>query len=296
MVTVDSYTWNKCDIEETLNEKDKFIFKIDTPNINPTPIIHMLNLNPDPNFKTFNNLTIFPENLFYDYPEIEELNVNRCGVEIFKISRDIPINKIDILGIRQNEIESLDEFTFSQLTELRILTAMQNKIRTITKRTFEKNVKLQLLNLGVNNIDTFHKDAFKNLKDMHTLFLDVNKIKILPTKFLEHNINLERIHLYLNQIEFIHKNLFKNCKKLMFVNLRNNNIKQFSFDLDEFFAKMPLAKEFDIRANNWNCPFLIELITEFKKREIAYFHDETLLNATKYEGVNCVKVLRAIML
>jgi Leucine-rich repeat (LRR) protein len=140
--------------------------------------------------------------------------------------------KLEILHLDKNEIEEIDENSFSNEpfeSNILQLYLSHNKLTKIQQRTFNGLFKLELLHLDKNIIEEIEKNSFTNLNDLKELKIESNKIKIIKNGIFLGKTNLEKLFLYQNAIENIESIPFNTLRSLKKLHLISNKIKQIKF-------------------------------------------------------------------
>ncbi|XP_036355651.1 uncharacterized protein LOC115230659, partial [Octopus sinensis] len=79
--------------------------------------------------------------------------------------------------LRDNYISTIEEGTFTGISNLKTLNLQNNKISNIEKVMFQDLHSLQNLYLGANNISTIKQGIFTRFKNLKTLYLQNNPIE-----------------------------------------------------------------------------------------------------------------------
>lgn len=133
-----------------------------------------------------------------------------------------PMNRLKHLDLGFNEIETIGDFTFANLT-LKKLELSGNKLVSINRSIFTGLSELQYLDLSKNVIQTIENGAFSGLIELLSLLLHENKLKVLDDHVFDGPKALRTISLYANQIDNI-GNSFCALNHLFSLDLQNNTI------------------------------------------------------------------------
>ena len=97
------------------------------------------------------------------------------------------------VSFRNNHLHSV-EYTFKGLRNLRLLSLGDNKITTITARTFRSNVRLYVLDVHNNSLSHIHRSAFRRLPYLRYLILRDNPLFQMALDF-QFNYHMELLDL-----------------------------------------------------------------------------------------------------
>lgn len=153
-----------------------------------------------------------------------------------------PMDKLEWLHIVNNQLESIDDFAFKNLTTLQELHLNENKLTKIGRNTFGGLVGLKRLVLAQNQIHTIDAGAFTDLKKLDELGLSDNKLKVINDGTLEGPTTLS-LCLGGNQIESVGNYLY-NLATLKELWLDSNPINDIDFVK---FSKLPNLKQLGLR-------------------------------------------------
>jgi Leucine-rich repeat (LRR) protein len=106
--------------------------------------------------------------------------------------------KLEDISLGHNQIESLsDAVTGEQLLPASVmdLQLANNRLKHLTRKTFEGLRNLKYLYLDSNQISQIDADAFAHLTRLNALYLSKNYIKQVPTRALYPLVSLERLDL-----------------------------------------------------------------------------------------------------
>jgi Leucine-rich repeat (LRR) protein len=106
--------------------------------------------------------------------------------------------KLEDISLSHNQIESLsDDVTGEQLLPASVmdLQLANNRLKHLTRKTFEGLRNLKYLYLDSNQISQIDADAFAHLTRLTTLSLSKNYVKQVPTRALHPLVSLEWLDL-----------------------------------------------------------------------------------------------------
>lgn len=201
--------------------------------------------NPENNTK----IDQVPSELFALYPELDVLDMNLQITEvdasafenakelmIFSISgskklqklpagvfqvHDLP--KLGYLGFENNALETIEDFTFVNLSSVTELVLNKNKLTKITRNTFAGLIGLKELELNENEIHTIESGAFADFQSLKKLYLNHNKLKAITVHLFDGLAAVTTLHIGSNEIEMIGNQLYT-LNSLKEINLEDNPI------------------------------------------------------------------------
>ena len=147
--------------------------------------------------------------------------------EIYPATPDISMLKdlgpgVNTLYLNGNQIESIPEGVFDNMTNLTVLYIAGNKFNSLPENIFKNNSNLLELDLASNSIQNLSSKTFEPLKELTILDLSSSGYQSLPEDLLKYNTNLQEIYLYDNELKSIPENFFADKKYLRDVHLTGN--------------------------------------------------------------------------
>jgi Leucine-rich repeat (LRR) protein len=176
-----------------------------------------------------------------DHNRISEIEANTVWFNCFDC------NLIE-LSLEGNLIETLNDYTFENLTKLNKLNFDNNKLVNISEKAFSGLADLTDLYLSGNKLQIIQRDTFNTLSNLKVLYLDSNQLLNLDNGLFSHMatletlsltsnnltsiskevfiplINLETLHLGMNKIQHIDAQAFKFLFNLGQLNIEENNL------------------------------------------------------------------------
>jgi len=132
---------------------------------------------------------------------------------------------LEIIGIHNAEIETIDEDSLSNCKNLDKLFLNENKIQELPEFLLIRNPKLTHLRIQQNQLTTLPENFFLNQKELVLLYLkDKNQINFLPSNIFRPLVKLEVLDLGDNRLESINSELFVNLQNLRWLRLDGNQI------------------------------------------------------------------------
>ncbi|XP_022794381.1 leucine-rich repeat and transmembrane domain-containing protein 2-like [Stylophora pistillata] len=101
----------------------------------------------------------------------------KCS-RITHVPRDLPLNTA-ILDLPSNQLSSIKEYTFGNLTMLKKVNLSKNELRTFPQSTFHLP-NLTKIDLSCNMLKFIPEKAFQNLTSLTYLDLQQNLLKHIP--------------------------------------------------------------------------------------------------------------------
>lgn len=221
----------------------------------------------------FNRISKFDQRTFLHCPKIEELFLN--GNKLDKI----PSGLGDMPGLRsldlgENQIKTLDNDSFSELTNVYGLRLTENYIETIRCGVFDKMTALQILNLSRNKIRHIEIGAFDNNQNLQAIRLDGNQLKNISMLFIKLP-NLVWLNMSENQLDEFDYAMIP--AQLQWLDIHANRVKKLGnyFEIESQLA----LTNFDASSN---------LLTEItgsaipSSMEIMYLNDNLISKVQSY--------------
>ncbi|OCT87726.1 hypothetical protein XELAEV_18021424mg [Xenopus laevis] len=145
-----------------------------------------------------------------------------------KVPPQLPVLTF-MLDLSQNNIKSINQADFHNLTILQKLNISDNCIQYIENGTFSKMAALELLNLTRNRIGSLSSHTFKGLQNLSTLLLDNNNIVTIESKAFSHLFNLKTLSLSFNSLYQLKSlNPVFQIRTLREINIANCSLQTFS--------------------------------------------------------------------
>ena len=141
------------------------------------------------------NLPIFCSNFSLSRVcQLESLDFGGNKVSVVLKKTFLILNHLKYLNLAQNQIETIEEFSFDPLLNLETLSLASNKLSS--NRLFGNLVSIKVLNLSSNLIEILREKLFFNLNKLITIDLSSNRIYSIRAYSFSYLFKLK--HLYLN--------------------------------------------------------------------------------------------------
>ena len=134
-------------------------------------------------------------------------------------------NEVSELILNHNQIRSLDQDTFEEMTRLTTLDLSTNKIDgdMLDEKQFDKLVNIKLLNMSWNPLRLIKKNVFTIIDFDSLINLDLSHCQI---KRIEDGafmlLKLKVLDLSWNELEHFHGHAFRSLRNLVSLNLSHN--------------------------------------------------------------------------
>lgn len=119
-----------------------------------------------------------------------------------------PHIKLELLMLEANEIGTIDDFAFQNLTVLTHLDLSKNRLAKINRNTFTGLLALRHLKMSENKIRSIENGAFTDLGELLTLELHGNQLKSLKDETFVGLHKIQSLYIGGNQIERIGNSLY----------------------------------------------------------------------------------------
>lgn len=172
------------------------------------------------------------------------------------------------------------------MKSIRILDIRSSKLRSLSDIKISKNIKISHFDLSFG----FNLESLDNAPDFLSglvyLHMQTNKIKIIPTTFLDKIQNVKQLNLAINQIQMrenmfekltslqslvlntnqltkIENNWFNGLVNLQQLDIRNNLLRNFSYE-SLVMNTCPKLRKLRIEGNRFNCTFLKKMVDDLR--------------------------------
>lgn len=175
---------------------------------------------------SFNPLKILGSYSFSNFSELQWLDLSRCEIETIEDKAWHGLHQLSTLILTGNPIQSFSPGSFSGLTSLEHLVAVETKLASLESFPIGQLITLKKLNVAHNLIHSSKlPEYFSNLLNLEHVDLSNNYIQTISVndlQFLRENphVNLS-LDLSLNPIEFIEAQAFQGIR-LQELTLRGN--------------------------------------------------------------------------
>lgn len=136
----------------------------------------------------------------------------------------INLDDLQILNLRNNQIEDLSYFSIHKLRSLSELDLSNNAITSVQPKSFENSRALLKLDLSNNRIEQLPSSTFSSLPNLQSLSLARNRIQRVDSAAFYDLVSLESLELEENAIQRVDPEAFHGPSLLRSLNLSANSI------------------------------------------------------------------------
>ncbi|KAH9374699.1 hypothetical protein HPB48_022318 [Haemaphysalis longicornis] len=165
------------------------------------------------------NVTLLRDGDLCGFPNLTELHMDRCDLEILQGSPFICLKKLQVLSLQANKIPALNETTLAGLTGLLRLNLTRNSL-TVFDGTdiLIPLVSLQVLDISFNSIQQLRVDKPLN-SSLEELFAQHNGIKKWTPPVFSRMTELKMLDLSHNEIAVLDSEMFRDLNGIQNVSL-----------------------------------------------------------------------------
>ena len=187
-----------------------------------------------------NNITSINNSPFMGLHDLKVLNIG--SNKIVTLTEDVfwGLDNVQELHLNDNELKDIHKNSFEGLLHLQILDlGKTNNIESLPDYVFRGLSNLKKLFLRYNQLHNLDVGIFKGLDNLTYLNLFDNKLKTLPLGLLSGLTNLNDIFFDFNMIESVPLGLFSDQQNLSNgINLASNSLKELPLGLFSGLHKM----------------------------------------------------------
>ncbi|MEQ2229510.1 hypothetical protein ILYODFUR_019605 [Ilyodon furcidens] len=196
-----------------------------------------------------NLITDLHHDLFSKTPKLQKLFIsnNRLTSLPHGILLNVPL--LSQMSLYENNLESLGPGVFGPMA-LQQLWLYDNKLSRVDDDTFRNLTQLRLLVLSRNQISYVSDDAFRGLTRLGEVSLHTNRLTTLQARTFEQLPSLVNISLENNFIASLPLGFLKGLNNLGEIDLRNNSLPNLQQDSLDVFT---IAKDVLLQQNPWRC-------------------------------------------
>ncbi|XP_075436478.1 uncharacterized protein LOC142473178 isoform X2 [Ascaphus truei] len=149
-------------------------------------------------------------------------NLVECrGQDLIGVPHRLP-HSTWMLDLRQNNLSRLDSGSFQALWSLRILLLSDNRIETISPRSFRSLGFLERLDLSDNLLALLPLDFSSGLGSLRELRVPSNRLTSLSYESLRQLESLEKLDLSRNFLGYVEQGAFRGLSRLRHLHLQSN--------------------------------------------------------------------------
>ncbi|XP_051557132.1 carboxypeptidase N subunit 2 isoform X2 [Myxocyprinus asiaticus] len=234
-----------------------------------------------------NLLKTISYNTFENLVELQELEISgNSHLLTFKMQTFNKLTNLSRLSLNNNKI-SLDNDIFDPLQKLETLQLRGNNLSSLPNLLFHNLHNLLELDLSLNHVSSLSADIFQNNSRLRVLSLQGNMISQLPEGIFSHLDALEDLNLRNNHIINLNPGVFpSNLQKLI---LKNNMLVQLS---PMIFDKLQQLTYLDLSQNQLSeLPSdLFQNLSSLKNLDLSE-NQITALPGTVFKGLVKIKAI-----
>nr|UTM63721.1 Toll-like receptor [Ruditapes philippinarum] len=180
-----------------------------------------------------NKIVKLPDRVFFGLNKLHVLDLTQCEIMETSPQSFIGLDKLAVLILNRNKLKNVPTNLPTSLTSLYM---DDNEITTIPDKSFYNLTYLQELRIRYNKVQTLEQNSFRGLVQLTKLSLYDNNIAILPGKVFSPLSRLISLDLEKNNLVEIQysKGRFSALGSLVYLNLANNNLRYIQPDLFQF--------------------------------------------------------------
>lgn len=232
------------------------------------------------NVRSDGALKFIPFHVIHRMKRLQKLYIHYATLNKIEKRAFANITTLKEITLMNNKITELDFSSFTNLPSLVNLTIKENKVTEVQRDVFVDLPSLKYLDLSSNNINLAHDGCFEHLTVLNDLILEANSITILTRDTFRGLANLTRLDLRSNKLSMLGDLTFTELWNLNELLLDNNELK---FVSERAFDGLALLQKLSMTGNKLrsiNEGLLegvrgLELL-DLRNNEIEHFTYETL--------------------
>lgn len=206
--------------------------------------------NDDIELLHFVNGTMFflPNGIGYNFENVKHLiigsdtdsnpNPNPLGTKRIRRSDFQNMENVVELSFVRNNIETINEDSLWDLSNLQIMQFVNNKLKVLSELTFIKNGNLKEIYMNGNQLNFLPANVFQNNLLLEVVDFRNNFLTTLDENLFGGNSMLLGVSFVSNELEVLPRNLFKNNSLLKLVDFKNNSLTSIDDGLFETNGKL----------------------------------------------------------
>ncbi|XP_045537053.1 connectin [Papilio machaon] len=198
------------------------------------------------NVRSDGALTFIPLAVIHRLKRLQKLYIHYATLNKIEKKTFTNLTSIKEITLMNNKITELDFSAFKGLPALVNITIKENKITEIQRDIFVELPSLKYLDLSFNNINLAHDGCFEHLSILNDLVLEANLITVLTRDTFRGLANLTRLDLRSNKLSMIGDLTFTELWNLNELLLDNNELKYLS---ERAFDGLALLEKLSMTGN-----------------------------------------------
>lgn len=187
-----------------------------------------------------NNPIMEAKGLQFTSSMLQLVDFSQCN--LISVPGPMPSSVADF-RLGNNQITEIKVTDFENITNLQLLTLIENKISKVEYMAFSTNINLQELWLNSNNLKMIPRGLPIRLEK---LYMDQNEVHDIESGLFGKNANLETLSLNMNAVRQILSNSFSGLNNLTNILLKSNSIQEIRSGT---FTDMLSLKKLDLSNN-----------------------------------------------
>lgn len=176
------------------------------------------------------------------------------------------------------------KFEFENVEAMKKIRLESSKFANLN---FIKNLtNLLELDLSFSRIENYNIHAFSNLELVQTLRLGDTQLPIIDFGTFSHQRNLRILDISYNNLESIDLDTLLSNQRLYELYIDGNKLT----DIGNIVEHFPTLRSIGLSDNNWNCSFLVKMISALEKAgiEIVIEDGKRVRDFTNVHGIFCI--------
>lgn len=158
----------------------------------------------------------------FPFSKMIHLRLSYCGIDSLQDGTFTSLSELKSLSLEFNKIPALTQKTFQGLNHLIKLDLSGNENCNIAPGTFDNILSLRELSLAEMNLETFDVNLIKALKNLVMLDIHGSRLKTIDWTVFQSFPILKRLDLSGNQLTSIPSLMSVTIERLSSINLANN--------------------------------------------------------------------------
>lgn len=175
-------------------------------------------------FNIKNNTTYNASKIFVNHTKLEMIDLSYNNLQILDNESFSQLPSLLQLNLSYNKIENIHKTSFNGLDSLKIIDLSDNKLKEVPWQSFKKLPLLSILLLKENNISSLENSIFTEMNKIKILNFKGNRIKLLKNEFFKGLDKLRNLDLSNNLIRRLDIKILNNLKNVMFFNISGNKL------------------------------------------------------------------------
>ncbi|XP_045773978.1 connectin-like [Maniola jurtina] len=198
------------------------------------------------NVRSDGALKFIPLQVIHRLKRLQKLFIHYATLNKIEKKTFTNMSTIREITLMNDKIMELDLFSFSNLPALVNLTIKGNKVTEIRRDVFVDLPSLRYLDLSFNSISLAHDGCFDHLNVLNDLVLEANLISVLTRDTFKGLANLTRLDLRSNKLSMVGDLTFSELWNLNELLLDNNELTYLS---ERAFDGLALLQKLSVTGN-----------------------------------------------